>query len=199
MTCAVTQNLTICKGKTFSWVIRWEDTEFEYKPISGITQGAPVSITATGHGLRTGWRAAVTSVKGMTQINAQNTPPKEKDYHVVTRVDDNTVTLNDTNSAGYKAYPSGGYLQYYKPVSLSGCTPRMQIRDKVGGTLLLELFAGTNLVPDVTENTLTIQIDAATTAALDWKKGVYDLEIDFGGVVTALYEGAVTVEDEVTI
>ena len=74
MTCATELNLEICKGKTFAQVIRWESEPYIYAPITGIAKGAPTRITSTGHGIPDGWRAAVVSVKGMTEINAQNDP-----------------------------------------------------------------------------------------------------------------------------
>jgi hypothetical protein len=129
-------DIEIIQGKTFSYVVRWEDTPIVYAAITAITNTAPVSITAALHGILNGWRAAVVSVKGMTQINALNTPPKDSDYMDVTVVDANTVTLNVVNAAGFKPYTSGGYLQYNKPVDLTGYTARMVIKSSVSGTAL---------------------------------------------------------------
>lgn len=201
------KDLTIEQGKTFSQVVRWETTPIVYKPITAITQAAPALITAASHGLKNGWRVAVVSVKGMTQINAKNDPPKDKDYHAVTiPVADGTnkIELNEINSALFKAYTSGGYLQYNTPHSLASYTARMSIKDKVGGTELLRL--DTTLVApqprialDDTEHTITLTISAADTAALAWTKGVYDLElVSAAGVVTAILSGTITVSKEVT-
>jgi hypothetical protein len=198
------RDFVIEQGKTFQVVLRWGTQPTIFKPITGITQTAPANITATGHGLTDGWRAAVVSVKGMTDINAQNSPPKDSDYHPVTVVDANTVQMNDVNAAGYKVYSSGGYLQFDTPVDLSGYTPRMKIKDKIGGVVLASTEAGDsplNIITVALDNnakTITITISAASTEDITWKKGVYDFEMEKAGIVTALLAGSVSVTKEVT-
>jgi len=195
------KDIVILQGKTFQHVLRWETLPFVYKPITGITQGAPARITAIGHGLSTGWRAAVVSVKGMSQINATDSAKlREKDFHTVNVIDVDHVEMNDVNSAEFKAYVSGGYLQYYTPVDLSGYTARMSIKDKVGGTELLRLDnTNSRLNIDTASHTVSMFIDATTTAAIVFKNGVYDLEMVSGtGVVTLLMSGSISVTTEVT-
>jgi hypothetical protein len=200
------EDLTIVRGKTFSLEVRWEELPIVYKAITAIAQTAPALITATGHGLKNGWRVAVVSVKGMAAINA-GTPVKDKDYHAVTiPVADgaNKVELNDVNAADFKPYTSGGYLQYNSPASLAGFAARMSIKDKVGGTELLRL--DTTLVApqprialDDDEHTITLTLSATETADITWTKGVYDLELVSAlGVVTLIIYGAVAVGTEVT-
>lgn len=204
---AATKDFVIEQGKTFSQVIRWEAPPVAYKLITAITQTAPARITAAAHGIPSGWRVAVVSVKGMTQINAEASPPKDKDYHVATIIDVNTVELNDVNAADFKPYVSGGYLQYNTPVDLAGFTARIKIKDKVGGTVLASTEAGDtplNIITATvsnTDKTITLTISATLTAALSWVKGVYDLELvspDATPVVTALLTGKITVSKEVT-
>ena len=197
---AADKDFIIEQGKTFSQVLRWEAPPIIYKAITAITQTAPARLTVTAHGIPNGWRVAVVSVKGMTQINAPNSPPKDKDYVQATVVDANTVELNTVNAADYKAYSSGGYLQLNTPVDLAGYTARMSVKDKVGGTELLRLdtVAG-DIVIDNVAKTITLTVSAVDTAAITWKKGVYDLElISSGGVVTALLSGTVVLAKEVT-
>lgn len=196
---ADTKDFEILQGKTWSQVVRWETEPIVYKAITGITQAAPVRITAAAHGIPDGWRAAVVSVKGMTEINASN-PPKAKDFHPVTVVDVNTVEFNDVNAADYKAYVSGGYLQYNTPVSLTGYTARMAIKDKLGGTVLKSLTTeNSGITINTTDKTITITISATDTTAFTWKKGVYDLElVSPTGVVTQLLSGSVALVFEVT-
>lgn len=129
-------DLALTQGKTFNYVVRWEDDVYNYAAITAITNTAPAIVTATSHGIPDGWRTAVVSVKGMTQINAENSPPKDSDYVDVKVTDPNTVSLNAVNAAGFKVYASGGYLQYRKPVNLTGYTARMAIKDSVGGIAL---------------------------------------------------------------
>lgn len=198
---AASQNFTIVQGKTFSQVLRYEAPPIVYKPITAIAQTAPARITCTGHGVPDGWRVCVQSVKGMKQINASNTPPKASDYHKATVVDANTVELNDVNAADFTAYQSGGYLVFNTPVDLSAFTSaRMSIKDKVGGTELLRLdTSNSRIALNNSAKTITLTVDATTTAGLTWTKGVYDLElVSAGGIVTALMAGAVTVAKEVT-
>lgn len=191
--------LVILQGKTFAQTVRWEATPYVYKPISAVTQGAPCRITATGHGIPNGWRVAVVSVKGMTQLNAENIPPRDRDYTPATVIDANTVELNEVNSSGYKAYTSGGYLQFYTPVDLSGYTARMSIKDKVGGTELLALTtANSRITLDTVAKKINLLISATDTAALTWSRGVYELEMESPtGVVTTLLSGSVSVTKEI--
>lgn len=194
------QDLEIFQGKTFSRVIRWEAHPYVYKAISAITKTAPVNITATAHGVPDGWRVAIVSVRGMTEINAQNSPPRLTDYFRATYVDANTIQLNDVNAADYSTYTSGGYVQYLTPVSITGYTARMKIKNRVGGTVLETLTTENGKIAlDATNKTITLTLSATDTAAYTFKKGVYDLEmVSGGGVVTAILSGNITVVPEVT-
>lgn len=199
-----TQDLPIIQGKTFSRVVRWETSPFVYKPITGITKAAPAVVTCVGHGVPDGWRVAVVSAQGMTEINASN-PPKEREFVKATVLTPDTLELNTVNSAEYTAYTSGGYIQYYTPVSLSGFTARMQIKNRVGGTVLASSDvddAPLNVIwiaLSTAAYTISFTIDATDTAAFTWVKGVYDLELISGsGVVTQVLTGLVSVTKEVT-
>lgn len=195
-----TKNLTFYQGKTFSLALRWETGPINYKAITAITQTAPARVTAPSHGIPDGWRVAIVSVKGMTQINAENAPPRPKDHHKATVVDSNTIEFNDINAAEFKAYQSGGYLQFNTPVSMVGMTARMSVKDKAGGTQLLSLTTENDrIVIDDAAKTITLNLSAADTALITWKRGVYDLElVSADGEVTGLLSGEVTVTQEVT-
>lgn len=197
---ASAKNLIIYQGKTFAQVLRWEAPPIIYKVITGITQGAPVKVTAVGHGVPPGWRVAVTGVKGMTDINAEPNNVRDNDYTPATVIDVDNVELNEINATSFKPYLSGGVLQYNTPVDMGGFTARMSIKDKIGGTELLSLTTANNgIIIDNTNKKITLSITATNTAALTWKKGVYDLElVSASGVVTALIAGSVTVSAEVT-
>jgi hypothetical protein len=195
-------DLEIVQGDTFTRIVRWETAPFVYKAISAITQSAPVSITATGHGLKNGWRAAVVSAQGMKEINAElsaSNLPKDSAYQQVTFVDANTVQFNKINSAGFDVYTSGGYLQFYTPVDMAGYTARLTIKDRVGGTIRIALVSPTDIAIDNTEHTITMTIAAAITAAFTWTKGTYDLEmVSPTGVVVKLFHGSIAITKEVT-
>lgn len=196
-----TKDLTILQGKTFALTLRWESAPIVYKAITTIVQSAPVTITCPTHGLPDGWRCAVTGVKGMTEINAEANAVKDKDYYVATVVDDNTIQFNDVNAASFKAYISGGYVQYNTPVDMAGFTARMRIKDKIGGVTLFSLTTdNARIVINNTAKTITLAISASDTESiLTWTKGVYDLEmVSPGAVVTQIMSGRVVVMKEVT-
>jgi hypothetical protein len=253
-------DFVVPKGKTFTRVFRWSAPPIVYKAITGITQAAPAVVTSAAHGVVDGWPVAIVSVKGMTEINAKSAPPTSTDYHKATYVSSSQIELNDVNASEYKAYTSGGYVQYNTPVDLGGYTARMAIRDKkgspraylwktnvtyvsgdyvvlidsaktvlqctTGGTsgvsaptgpgvdgsvtwALASSFTGSRELVKLTDasgitinnstKTITVTISATDTAAFEWKKGVFDLEmVSAGGVVDCIAEGAITVTDEVT-
>lgn len=201
---AATKDLRISQGRTFTLALRWESSPIVYKAISAILNSAPVRITAEGHGIPDGWRVAVTSVKGMTEINAEGSGSEvsDRDFHAVTVIDEDTIEINDINAALFKTYTSGGHVQYNTPVSLTGMTARMSIKDKIGGTELLSLTTEDGRIDiDPVSRVITLSISAADTAAIVWKTGVYDLEMvsaDVVPVVTALLCGKVSVTREVT-
>ena len=196
-------DITIRRGETWTRVLRWESAPFVYSAITAITKTAPVQITSPTHGLVTGWRAAVVSAGGMRQINAKTFPPRSTDFHKVTRVDANIITMNDVNSADFTAYTSGGFLVSYTPVSLDGFSARMMIRETVESTgdPLVSLVSPDDIELDDADHTITVTISAAATAALEFSTGVYDLELVSGDatpVVTRLLSGNVIVIPEVT-
>lgn len=195
-------NLTIRQGETFIRVIRWETLPFVYKAITAITNAAPVRITAVGHGLVSGWRAAVISAGGMDEINALYDPPRDSDFKQVTAIDADNIEINSVNSAEFDQYTSGGYLKYYTPVSLAGYSARMTVRNKIGGTIIIQFTSGApdnRIALDDANHTITLTIAATDSDDLDFQTGVYDLElVGPTGVVTTLYYGTVTLTREVT-
>lgn len=208
---ADTRDLAIQQGKTFSLVIRWESEPVIRKAITAISlaSGAP-RLTVAGHGLTNGWRCAVTRAKGMTQINAENYPLRSSDYHPATVIDTDTVEFNDVtpvddNGKEWPAYVSGGFLEWYSPVDLTGQTARMKIKDKIGGTVLASTELGDaplnvlSIAIDNAAKTITLTIAATDTDDFAWKTGVYDLEmVSATGVVVAIMAGKVLVTKEVT-
>lgn len=189
-----TKDFVIRKGKTFSHVLRWESPTFVYRPIDSIPQKAPLRLKVPGHGCPNGWRVEIQSVKGMKELNEIKAQ--------VTVVDADHVELNAINAEDFKPYSSSssGFLVFRSPIDMTGMSARMAIKDKVGGTELLRLdTTNDGLAIDAAECSITIHISADETAALMWKRGVYDLEIvDSLGVVHELLSGKVSVAPEVT-
>jgi hypothetical protein len=239
MSCAlISEDLDICKGKTFKQLFAWESDQIVFKAITDITKTAPPVITAASHGLVNNWRAAVRSVRGMREINAEDFPPKEKDFHPVTTNGANEITL-PIDAINFGRYTGGGTLIYYSPVDLDDKIARLSIKDKYGlaDSSVLECttagmsgssepteagddgsvtwsavsnFRGSRellrlttenggIVLDDTEKTITVLIQAEVTAALTFKRGVYDMEMeDEDGLVTAFANGKINVHNEVT-
>ena len=204
---AAAQDITIEQGRTFSLTRMWKTEPIVYKAITAITNTAPVRITAADHGTVDGWRAAVTGVRGMTEINAEPNDIHDRDYHRVTVIDDDTIEFNDLDASTFKTYTSGGFLQYNTPVNLAGYSGRMKIKDRVGGTVLLSTEAEDSplnvltVTVDNTKKTITLTIPASATDDIAWSRGVYDLEMvssDVEPVVIALLSGKVSVTKEIT-
>jgi hypothetical protein len=194
MSCQNKQDFCIGAGETFQPVLRWGSEVLISKPITAISQAAPAVVTAVGHAVPDGWRVAVVSAKGMTQINAENFPPRGTDWQKATVLTVDTVQLNKVNSADYAAYSSGGFLVYNTPVTLAGMTGVFTIRDApLTGTVLATLTSSP--AAGLTLNDTTKQIlPVLATAALTWTTGYYDLELtDTGGKITQLLSGVITI------
>ena len=193
-------NLNIYKGSDFRKILRWETGPLVYKSISAIPSLAPLRLTVTGHQMLNGWRFAIQSVKGMTQLNASKNPPVEKDFYTGTVIDADTIEVNNLNASDFSNYTSGGVIVYNTPTNLTGYTARLTIKDKVGGTELLSLTTENDRINLSTANaTIMLELDATTTSAITFSKGVYDLELmDSTGAVSKLLSGSIKVFEEVT-
>lgn len=87
------------------------------------------------------------------------------------------------------------------PVDLTGCSARMQVREKVPSPdVLLELTTDNGRIElGTTDGAITLKLTAVETAALAWRNGFYDLEIvHSNGKVRRLLQGQVSVKPEVT-
>lgn len=198
-------DITIRQGSTFVLPVMWETTTLVYKPITAIEASAPVRVTAPNHGAPDGWNACVMNSEGMKELNAASEngkPPKDTEFQPITLVSGNEIEFNAVNATKFRAYTGGGQLVYYAPGDLVGAIARMQIKDKVGGTVLHTLRSDgltPNITLDLTKSRIVLRIEATEAAAFAWKSGVYDLEIETasGDTVPLLY-GAVAVIREVT-
>lgn len=97
------------------------------------------------------------------------------------------------------------------PIDLTGYSGRMQIRPSVGSpTAYLCLssslkadgtglnFSGSTGINPPASGTIGIYISAASSSALTFDEGVYDLEIASGSFVARLLQGNVKLSKEVT-
>ena len=187
------RDFVVALGETFRPVIRWATPELVSTAISAISQTAPVVVTAVGHGTPAGWPVAVVSARGMLQINAPRFPPRAGDWHAATVMTADTVKLNDVNSADFSAYTSGGFLVRQKPVSLTGVTVRLVIRDApLNGAILATLTEVVGITVDQTAFTISPRLE---TAALSWTVGYYDLEVtDPSTTITQVLTGTITIQ-----
>lgn len=187
-------NFKVYQGSTFSEVVRWESANKVYKIITDVSKSAPMIVTAIAHGMTVGWRAKLANIVGMKEANTGDT------YLTATSVSSNTITFGTINSSGYTTYTSGGTLEYNAPVDLTGKTARMQIREKVSSTTVIDTLTTENggIVIDVLANTITLSIPATTTAAYTFKTAVYSIEIVNGAVVIPLAQGNLTLQSEIT-
>lgn len=188
-------NFKIYQGSTFAEVLRWESAVKVYAPITGITKSAPLVVTAPAHGIPVEWRVKFTNIAGMTDLNSDSI------YHQVSATTSDTLTINSVNSLGFKAYTTGGIVEYNKPVDTIDYTARMQIRSKVDSPdIILSLTTeNSGIIIDNIKKTITINISATATAALTFNTAVYSLEmISSGGQVTPFVGGNLTLVKEVT-
>lgn len=87
------------------------------------------------------------------------------------------------------------------PVDLTGCTARMQIREKVDSATVLATFTTEDggITLGAALGTVEVFASDETTAGYTFTRGVYDLEVEFvSGEVRRLMAGKVTVSPEVT-
>ncbi|MDT4869641.1 hypothetical protein FQZ97_1046820 [compost metagenome] len=138
----------------------------------------------------------VVDVQQWPEINRQ--PVTGRPWQAL-RVDENTLEINTLSAVGQR--PAGGQLIYLAPVDLISCTARMQIRDRPGGQLLLELGSGPGQGLVIEQaGTIRREISAVQTGALPAAAAVYDLEVTFAdGSVLRWVEGPVTVSPQVTL
>ncbi len=180
-------------GETFAPVFRWGTGEIASAAITGITQAAPMVVTAPGHIVPDGWPAAVVSAQGMTQANATRYPPQNNDWRPATFVNSNSVKFNDINSADFSAYTTGGFLVHPTPMSLVGMTARFVISDApTGGAVLATLVGGSGVTLDTVAYTISVRLDTST---LTWSVGYYELWMtDGAGTVVCLSMGVINIE-----
>lgn len=85
------------------------------------------------------------------------------------------------------------------PVDLTNYSAAMQVRESVSSDEpLLDLSSGNGITLGGTAGTIDIEVDADVMEATPAGRHVYDLELDSGGEVTRLIQGAFTVQAEVT-
>jgi hypothetical protein len=190
-------NYKIYQGSTFEQAYRWESETKVYVPIASITKAAPCEITTTtAHSLPMGWRFKVVGAGGMKEINSVSDSTEIATYTTST-----LIRVNQVNSLGYTTYTSGGVVEYNQPVSLTGYSARMQIRESVDSTTVIyEASSSTGqIVLNNSLGTITITIPASATTLFTFTTAVYAVELfDSNGKVIPFLVGNLTLVPEVT-
>jgi hypothetical protein len=188
----------IYQGSTFTETLRWESETKQYAPITNITNAAPCVITtSSAHGIPLNWRARVTGVSGMKDINTIS----DDAYYLVTGKTTNTITLNQVNSAAYGAYTSGGIVEYNTPIPITGYSAQMQIRETLESTAVLHELTTANggIVIDPINFTITLKISSAITGTFNFDAAVYSCELtDNQNNVIPFLTGSISLVKEVT-
>lgn len=172
-------DLTLVQGKRFQKVFRWPQDVKVYKQISGMPAKVPARFTVTGHGVPDGWRVKVTGVKGPTQINERELVAKV--------IDADTIEFNAFNAGDLPEYVSGGYLEYFQPVDLTGYTGAVMLRESVtdaAATLEISTANG-RLIIDTANQKITFDVPATDIAALTVYEGIWDWEMTKAGVTVS--------------
>lgn len=167
--------LTLVQGKRFQKTYRWPQDVKVYKQISGMPSKTPVRFTATAHGIPDGWRVKITGVKGPTQLN---------DRELVAKVIDvDTVEFNALNAGAMPDYVSGGYLEYFLPVDLTGYTGQVMLKASVlDAAPALEIStANGRMIIDTANYKITFDVPASVLTAMTQYSGVWDWEMTKAG------------------
>lgn len=194
-------DITITRGKTFEFAYRYADSELVYLPISGMPSTAPVRLTVANHGIPDGWPISIEGVKQPEELNTA-----EGDFYISSAVSSSVIELNSVRSDNWRTFIPSGSVIFNRPFDLTGCSARMQIRDRVDGNLLLTLSSDLSAEPDglieidTSLAALIVRLSPTVTAGITWLRGFYDLELITPGgdvyPVTAISK--VKIGDEVT-
>lgn len=196
------KDFTIRRGSTFRLVLRVEQPQAVYVPITAIGKTAPVRLHAVGHGLTSGRRFLVTGAKGLTALNAKNSPPRSTDYLRATVIDADTIEVNSVNALNMPAYTGGGAIQYNAPLNMTGYEIRMQARPSEASDVVVFAASTTDgkivMAPDGLSALLTLP--DTLTSGITAASVVYDVEFVAadGSVAFVMPKAKITFDGEVT-
>lgn len=183
---ALKLDLQVRRGSSVALPIRIETSRYKWAAITAITREAPVEITAPGHGFPNGWRAAVATAGGMTQINIANPLPKDRELRPVDVIDADTVQINSINASAFSAYTSGGYLVGFEPLDMSGIeSARMDVRGPSGELLASFSTDDGTLEINAAACAVVLTLTAVQSRDLPFSFGLYDLELIGPGVTVS--------------
>lgn len=195
-------DLDIIRGKTFEQAYRYSTTHFRYPPITGMPTRIPVRLTVPGHGIPDGWAFRVIDVRQPVELNS-----KPGQSYIADVIDSSTIEINKlTAGTDWRPFVASGAIAFKQPFDLTGCSARMQVRDRIDGTVLLTFNTDPTTSPDGTIEidvalaSIILRLSPQKTAAIEWSRGVYDLELitPEGNVYPVTAPSKVTVSAEVT-
>jgi hypothetical protein len=194
-------DINIVRGKTFEFLFRYAEPALVYVAISGMPSFAPVRLSVPFHGIPDGWPVRIEGVRQPLELN---TP--EDEFQFATVIDASTIELNAVRADQWRTYTAGGSVIFNRPFDLTSCSARMQIRGSVGGQALLSLSSDPEetrdgeIQIDTALSGLAVRLSPTVTAAIEWSRGVYDLELitPDGNIYPITAISKVTVGNEVT-
>jgi hypothetical protein len=111
----------------------------------------------------------------------------------------NTANYNIVCPQGATLTTTFAWTNNSSAVNLTSYSASMQVRDTyTSASPVLSIVSPTNITLGGSLGTIAISVPASTTAGLVAKNYVYDLELQYSGVVTRLVQGKFVVTPEVT-
>lgn len=145
------------------------------KSISAATKANPCVVTATAHGFSTGDRVHIASVSGMTQLNDLT--------FTITKVSDNTFSLDGIDSSSYGTYSSGGTITLltYRPTDANDL-PTLRMARTANGVLREDLFGAYC-------DEMTISVDGASEPRITFSGGAFNYALTGTGAADGAGSG----------
>ncbi|WP_236235072.1 hypothetical protein [Pseudomonas tohonis] len=181
-------NLPVIPGATLQQKILLMQPKPAFKAIQTIHQTAPLRMTVPDHGLPGEW---MTWCEGIQHGAILNLDWKTAIGRMTQVVDADTVEFSDINGRSLRA--SGGDLVYQLPVDLTGMGIRAEIRGEGAEPIVLTLGDGLTVIG---LGQLMMELTPSQTAAIDWSRGKWDLDLTYtdGRVARWLYGDVVVTE-----
>lgn len=184
-------DLTIPRGKTFEFAYLCGDKAVPiHKPITAMPSKVPLTLEVPGHGVPDGWPVQIECVRTPSELN---TASREVEVDLVRAIDADTLAIVGLSGSCWRDYRGGGVLTFPTPMDLAGCHARATVRDRVGGNVLFRWNSSPDeprdgaIEIDTEGSQIVLLLDAVTSAALPWRRGVYEVElIDATGRVHAV-------------
>jgi len=188
--------LTIVRGDTFNKRLTWCSLPVIAKAITAISKGMPMVITCPDHGMLDGHFAGIVSAKGMSEANAlkiQKGTGIILDPVKVKVIDANTVQFLGVNSSDFGTHTANtGLLQYNTPVNMAAMAAKMELRDKIDGTIFHTLTTENNgIVLDNVAKDIVLLIPKVQTALFTLKAFVTDISMYTATTARTLELGSV--------